>query len=32
MQAEWYGRKGRPWHVSAAITPNEDKQFEVAFA
>lgn len=28
-QAEWYGKKGRSWHVSAAITQNENKELEV---
>ena len=28
-QAEWYGKKGRPWHVSAAITKIDKNEIEV---
>ena len=28
-QSEWFGKKGRPWHVSAAITKNTEDEFEV---
>ena len=28
-QSEWFGKKGRPWHVSAAITKSAEEEFEV---
>ena len=28
-QSEWYGKKGRPWHVCAAIVKKGDDDFEV---
>lgn len=28
-QSEWYGKKGRPWHVCAAIIKKPDGEFEV---
>ena len=28
-QTEWYGKKGRPWHVCAAIVKKGDDDFEV---
>lgn len=31
-QAEWYGKKGRPWHVSAVISKNDKSgELEVGF-
>lgn len=30
-QSEWFGKKGRPWHVSAVITKNEQGEFEVLY-
>jgi hypothetical protein len=29
-QADWYGKKGRPWHVAAVISKNgENGELEV---
>ena len=28
-QSEWFGKKGRPWHVSAVITKSAQGEFEV---
>ena len=28
-QSEWFGKKGRPWHVSAAITKGAEEELEV---
>lgn len=30
-QSEWFGKKGRPWHVSAVITKSEQGEFEVLY-
>lgn len=28
-QSEWFGKKGRPWHISAVITKRKDGELEV---
>ena len=28
-QSEWFGKKGRPWHVSAAIAKGAEEELEV---
>ena len=28
-QSKWFGKKGRPWHVCAAIFKKPDEDFEV---
>ena len=28
-QSEWFGKKGHPWHVCAAIVKKPDEEFEV---
>ena len=28
-QSEWFGKKGRPWHVSTAIAKGAEEELEV---
>ena len=30
-QSEWFGKKGRPWHMSAVITKSAQGEFEVLY-
>ena len=29
-QRDWFGKKGKSWHISVAITKNEDGEIEVS--
>lgn len=31
-QSEWFGKKGRPWHVCAAIVKKPDEEFQVCIS
>ena len=30
-QRDWFGKKGLPWHITVAITKDENEEIEVQF-
>ena len=30
-QRDWFGKKGLPWHITVAITKDENEEIEVPF-
>lgn len=31
-QRDWFGKKGKPWHITVAITKADNEEIEVPFA